>query len=210
VTSSDNQEAGRAVVEALKALIREWYGREGQITARGELLGIQGAGYMLGLGWWGVRAALVAAGTSFQTVDVSLRLDLVVRDLLLYPEDPADADWAWSYGYRSPDALGRAFRSRFGLGIGEVRRIGTVSRWMAMGERDLRSPAAVARRDEATSRIHGLKKYMLGRGLGPDGTGAFASLNRRSPVGYSGGRPRYPAIGHREAMWLERIKNRDA
>jgi hypothetical protein len=207
VTSNDNREAGRAVEEALKALIRECYGRDGQITARGELLGIQGAGYRLGLGWWGVRDALAAAGTSFQTVDVSLRLDLVVRDLLLHPQDPADADWAWSYGYRSPDALARAFRYRFGLGIGEVRRIGTVSRWMAMGERDLKSPVAVARRDDAAGRIHALKKYMQGRGLGPDGMGAFATLNRRGPVGHSGGRPRYPVIGRRETMWLERLKD---
>ena len=118
VAWTDNSEWRRTVESALEALIRDWYGRDGQITERGELLGIQGAGYMLGLGWWSVREALAAAGTSFQTVDVSLRLDLAFRDLLLFPDDPSDADWAWRYGYRSIDALGRAFRNRFGLGIG--------------------------------------------------------------------------------------------
>jgi hypothetical protein len=43
VTSNDNREVGGAVERALKALSRGWYGRDGQIIARGELLGIQGA-----------------------------------------------------------------------------------------------------------------------------------------------------------------------
>jgi hypothetical protein len=79
-----------------------------------------------------------------------------------------------------------------------------------MGDREPKSLAAVARRDEAALRIRALKTYMTGRGLGPDGVRAFAEVSRPRPGEQAGGRPRYPAIGKREAMWLDRIDDRDA
>lgn len=195
----------------LSKLLNERYGRDGDIEERGYRVSLREAGYATGGAWMYLQAARwpksapVEWETSFRALDLETRLDLLLRDILEHPEDPADDAWSRRYGYGSPSAAARAFRSWHRLDLGEARRIGKVGRWLALASRTPHSPAGVARLEEARRRVNSLERHLSAQGnLGRHGRRALRRLGGELSAEIAGGRPRYPRIGHAESQRLEK------
>lgn len=178
------------------------YGRDGDILDRGYRLDLQEAGYATVGVSSALQSALDGAGTSFQTVAIETRLDLLFQDLLSHPRDVADGEWAERYGYSSVSAAYRAFRERFGIPVGEVRRMGSLGLWLAHNEHAPNGESARARDQEARRRIESFARSLDGKRVGPRTRTALEALGRS--VYGSVLRPRYPAISQTEGRRLRR------
>jgi hypothetical protein len=195
----------------LTKLLNERYGRDSDsdIDERGYRVSLREAGYATGGAWMYLQAARwpkaapVEWSTSFRALDLETRLDLLLKDILEHPEDPADDRWARRYGYGSPSAAARAFRSWYRLDLGEARRIGKVGRWLALASRTPHSSAGLARLEEARRRVNALERHLNAQGnLGCHGRRALRRLGRQLSAETAGGRPRYPPIGYAESQRL--------
>jgi hypothetical protein len=198
----------------LDALLVSRYGRDGDAVQRGHSVSLYEAGLPTWTGWWALPRALDPGeageiGTSFQTLQLSTRLDLLFRDLLEYPDDQPDKNWAWRYGYRSSSALSRACRGWYDTGVGDIRRMGMLGRWLALVSRGPRSPSAIARRNEA---IHRLEVFRLGMKdrAGPQGARALERLGIFVAADARISRPRYPRVGAAECRRLKVPEHEDS
>jgi hypothetical protein len=132
---------------------------------------------------------LARAGTSFQHETMLARLDVLMEDLLRHPTDVSGDGWARQYGYRSAAAASRAFRIRYGVGVGEARRVGQLGRWLAHA---VRTSGANGREAEARQRIADFGDVVRPRVL-VRGDRALDDLGTAAgPADARHGRPRYP------------------
>jgi hypothetical protein len=92
----------------IRLLAKRRYGPNGNIAQVGRRVTLIEAGYVTARGWWGVPKALAEANTNFHRVEVSIRLELIVCDLLQRPEMAATRKWSASFGYSSPATISRA------------------------------------------------------------------------------------------------------
>jgi hypothetical protein len=185
------REYQREVVARLDALLVERYGRDGDVLDRGYRLSLVEAGYgTVGL-WSGLQSALHDAGTSFQTQELNTRLDLLLRDVLLHPDDKPTGRWAQVYRDSTPTAAARAFRARYGFPLAYARRMGRLGKWVAAAQRVPRTEPGRRRAHEARRRLLAFKQVARRKSLGPRSRAALRSLGASS----SGHRPRprYPA-----------------
>lgn len=191
-----------AVVDLLDDLIESRYGRDGDILRRGYGVTVYEAGLATGVMGWNLRTALDPALAGFRMEQIGGRMDLLFRDLLEHPEDPPVREWALRYGYLSPAAASRAFGRHFGLGIGDVRRMGRLGQWLALAEREPRSQHGRRRQTEAVARIEAFRTAVHGPRLGRRARRAVRELG--TPGGGALTRPRYPRIGRTELARLNR------
>ena len=200
VNRNEYETYGEDLVKELRALLAGRYGRTAKPSKDGYGLTLVGAGYALTGGWWSLQKALDAGGTTYHDVDWDVRLDALLADVLLHPDDAATDEWAARYGYASVGALARAFRARYGLPLGHVRRVATVGRWLALTARSPRSATGRARRDEAESRVAELRRHMRPRPKGPAASRALRTFTSPRHLPPSAARPRYPPLGLSEQI----------
>lgn len=178
----------------LEALVQERYGRDGDVLERGYRLSFQEAGYRTAIYWWWMRAWLESADTSFQVVSISVRMDLMFRDLLTHPDDARTPAWAQRYGYSDPSAAGGAFRKRFGLRLGYVRRMGSLGRWLATAPSAPLATNGIDPHSEARGRLEAFRARVSDAPLGPVALVALDALGVDPPPGDRQRRPRYPPV----------------
>jgi hypothetical protein len=200
VTRDEYETYGEDLTKNLRALLAVSYGRTATPSNEGYGLSLAAAGYGLTGGWWSLQKGLGAGGTSFQTVQSDVRLDMLLADVLLHPDDPATDEWAARYGYASAGALGRAFRDRYDVGLGHVRRVEVVGQWLALTSRSPRSAPGRARREEAEARVAELRRRLRPRRKGPAASKALRIFTSRGHLLPSTARPRYPLRGRSEQI----------
>jgi hypothetical protein len=203
MTTSNLTDHELRTLERLEELVCARYGRDGDVLHRGHRLLLQEAGYGTVGMWSSMQAVLHSAGTSFQTVEVNTRLDLLFRDLISYPEDAPSSTWAQLYGYSTAAAASRAFRARFELPLGYVRRMGEVGRWIETAQREPRSAAGVARLHGAQGRLRAFRARARQASLGPRAQQAVNGLGLQTASTGRQLRPRYPAVTKYEAVLLD-------
>jgi hypothetical protein len=209
VTVNDVEYLGhcREVQARLRDLLRVSYGRTaGRDGSRIGLSQLE-AGYGTMGAPWALGDVLARLNSDFQKEQLEARLDVLMADLLRYPEQAANEEWASRYGYASPVSLGRGFRNWYGVGVGDARRTGTLGRWLALAERH---PQAISGRDraaEAERRIRAFRGALLSR-PGPQTRAALRELGRRQGAGASAPRPRYPGVGSLERARLSEVRGR--
>jgi len=178
----------REVIARLEGLLTERYGRDGDLLERGYKLSLVEAGYRtIGL-WSALQSVLNDAGTSFQTEETNIRLDLLLQDLLEHPDDPPTSLWSQRYGYATPSAAARAFRARFGFTVAYARRMGRLGQWLAAAQRAPRGLRGLQREQEARLRLAAFKELARVKPLGRRSKAAVRSLGAIVNVDT---RPRY-------------------
>lgn len=193
MSDTDLEDFDQRVLGQLHALLHRRYGRDRDARSGGQKVSLMEAGYGTLGAWWPLEDSLARSGTSFIIEDLQVRLDLMFQDLLLHPGEPLTSEWTLRYGYRSPSAATRAFRARFGVSVGDARRMGTLGIWLDAARRNPRSVGGVERRAEASERLRQFRRRMRRGTLGPLGTAALRGVGRgSSPITAS--RPRYPAL----------------
>ena len=192
-------------VAVIRLLVRRRYGLRGDIAEVQRKVTLLEAGFVTGRGWWGVPQALSDASTNFHKLEVQLRMELIVCELLQCPEIRPTSEWSSLYGYSSATALSRALRTHFGLGIGDVRRMGLLGQWLALRVRAPRTGRGIARERQARSRLACFQTHMAARDPGPDAMHVIEQLGTFVPRGPEMTRPRYPAVAAQErALALNR------
>jgi hypothetical protein len=193
----------QGVLRKLDALLRERYGRDGNALQTGYPVTLIEAGYATGGGWWTLQSTLANLTKSFQTEDLQTRLDFLFCDLLTHPDDAADRAWATRYGYASPSAATRAFRSRFRLTVRDIRAMGRLGRWLVLTDREARTADELARRQEARDRLRAFQRAGRKLALRRHSRQAIRALGATVPDATAARRPRYPPIGASEHRRLE-------
>lgn len=191
------------ITQGVHDLATARYGRSADTHRTGLRLTVVEAGYALTGGWWSTIAALEANGTTFNTVESQARMSVLIRDLLRFPHERADDDWAHLYGFSCPSAASRALRSRFEVGLGEVRAMGVLGEWLGHEMRQPRRAGGIERKAEAHVRLRSFQNHILNRHRDPE----LEDLLNELRAGRSNGgqrRPRYPAISGREQHRLAR------
>jgi hypothetical protein len=186
------------------SLLRKRYGRGSPAMGGRHGVGVVEAGYMAVVSYWALGQVLDRSGTSFRTLQLETRHDVLMADLLRFPEQPATPEWAALFGYVSADALGRAFRKRFDVGIADTRRIGTVGAWLARADRRPRVAAGLCRAKEAQDRIEAFRREVREPGL--EARATLEVLGRPRGETWTARRPRYPAIGRAEVLRLGKVR----
>jgi hypothetical protein len=172
------------VVARLQSLLATRYGRG---ATGAEPLSLYEAGIATAT-FFALPDVLARAGTSFQHETMLARLDVLMEDLLRHPTDVSGDGWARRYGYRSAAAASRAFRNRYGVGVGEARRVGQLGRWLAHA---VRTSGASGREAEARGWIADFE-HIVSRRLRVRGRRALNDLGTVQPGNARHGRPRYP------------------
>jgi hypothetical protein len=195
----------REPVPDLGALLRERYGRSGDLLERGYGVSFDEAACRVPALWWVLHPAKAqGAVASFLAEHIEVRLDLLLGELLDHPDERASVEWARRYGYSTPSAAGRGLRSRYRLTLGDVRRVGRVGQWLAHVRRHPRAASGKARWDEARMRIDAFRSEVETRDVGPHTERALATLGTAAPD-LTRGRPRYPRMSAAEANRIRRM-----
>ena len=189
----------------VRAQLLDWlgaaYGRDWDPEARRRTATLRAAGYGICGEWWSLIEALDVTGTTYAAERQRARLDAMLADLLLWPDDSPDVSWAERYGFLSASAAGRAFRRNYELDVRAARRLGRLFHWLVCARHEARSADSIARRAEAIERLQAGCSRLLPH-LGPKAEAAFRLMESGAWPPEGTPRPRYPARGRDESPKL--------
>jgi hypothetical protein len=188
------------IVAGIRQRLATFYGRNGTLLVdRGAALDAAHGAAVLP---YVFKDALARLGTSWGTEALHARFDALLADVLTWPDEPRDGRWPARYGFANSATLTRAFATRFGLSIRDVRRIAVVAQWVAWASAEPSSHRA-GREAEAWRRIKALRVHVEQRQPGSRATAALESLGTQRRSGASV--PRYPKLTATEQRLISQL-----